>query len=146
MAMAPTKFLRLINQLAFKSHPPFSREMPPAVWMPTEKLVFISMGMSNANMFFSTFREQSIAFPQFNPRVTMVNGATGGKDIDNLLDPNDSYWTSVDQKMAAAQLTNAQLQVIWFEQAKHISGIPPNEGINHIAIMEQKFPSGISVF
>ncbi|MFN3756129.1 MAG: T9SS type A sorting domain-containing protein [Flavobacterium sp.] len=110
------------------------------------KIGFISMGMSNANMFFSTFREQSIAFPQFNPRVTMVNGATGGKDIDNLLDPNDSYWTSVDQKMAAAQLTNAQVQVIWFEQAKHISGIPPNEGINHIAIMEQKFLQAFQYF
>jgi hypothetical protein len=110
------------------------------------KIGFISMGMSNANMFFSTFREQSIAFPQFNPRVTMVNGATGGKDIDNLLDPNDSYWTSVDQKMAGAQLTNAQVQVIWFEQAKHISGIPPNEGINHIAIMEQKFLQAFQYF
>jgi hypothetical protein len=110
------------------------------------KVGFISMGMSNANIFFAGLRDSSIAYSMLNPRLVMVNGATGGKDIDNLLDTNDTYWTSVNQKMAQAQLTNAQVQVIWFQQAKHISGIPPGEGLAHIDTMERKFLKAFQYF
>lgn len=106
---------------------------------PNGRIGFISMGMSNANQFFGVFMSLSRNQANLNPQITMVNGATGGFDIDAMLDFQGEYWTRVDQKMNQAGLSNNQVQVIWFMQAKHILGIPANEGIEHIEITEEKF-------
>jgi len=103
------------------------------------KIGFISMGMSNANMFFAGLRDSANSYPYLNDKLTMVNGATGGYDIDAILDTTSQYWNTLNQKLSFAGLSNNQVQVIWFMQAKHISGIPENEGIAHIEILESKF-------
>ncbi len=110
------------------------------------KIGFISMGMSNANIFFAGLRDSAIAFPFLNSKLTMINGATGGFDIDAMLDTTGQYWTTLNQKLTFAGITNNQVQVIWFMQAKHISGIPQNEGIEHIEIMESKFLQAFHYF
>lgn len=110
------------------------------------KIGFISMGMSNANLFFGGLRDSAIAFPDLNSKLVMVNGATGGMDIDVMLNTSGQYWVTLDQKLNTAGITKAQVQVIWFMQAKHISGIPPNEGIEHIEIMESKFLQAFQYF
>lgn len=113
---------------------------------PNGKIGFISIGMSNCNLFFSGLRDSTLNFPERNNRLIMVNGATGGQDIDAMLDLNSTYWTSFDQKMAQSNLHDNQVQVIWFMQAKHITGIPSNEGLNHIEIMEAKFLQAFQYF
>jgi hypothetical protein len=113
---------------------------------PAGRIGFISMGMSNANMFFAGLRDSSAAYADLNAAITMVNGATGGYDIDAMLDTTSQYWTAFNQKMAFSGLTDRQVQVIWFMQAKHISGMPANEGIAHIAIMEAKFLQAFQYF
>lgn len=113
---------------------------------PVGRIGFISMGMSNGNMFFAGLRDSALAFPYLNSSLTLVNGATGGYDIDAMLDNTSQYWTILDQKLSFAGITNSQVQVIWFMQAKHISGIPPNEGIEHIDITESKFLQAFQYF
>lgn len=110
------------------------------------KIGFISMGMSNANLFFAVFRSLSAGSMNLNPNITMVNGATGGYDIDAMLDTNSQYWVILNQKLAQSGLTHLQVQVIWFLQAKHVSGIPANEGIEHIEKMEDKFLASFVYF
>jgi lysophospholipase L1-like esterase len=103
------------------------------------RIGFLAIGMSNCNQFFSRFMDSANAWPGLNPEVTLVNGGVGGKDIDLMLDTNDSFWTTVDQRLGAAGLSDQQVQVIWFLQAKHISGIPAGQGVEHIDSMERKF-------
>ncbi len=106
---------------------------------PGGRIAFISIGMSNANMYFTAFRDSALNYPQLNPEVNMINCAVGSKDIDNILDTTDSYWTTVSQRIAFAQASPLQVQAVWFLQAKHVSGIPPGQGIAHLDTMERKF-------
>jgi hypothetical protein len=110
------------------------------------KVGFISMGMSNANIFFAGLRDSAASYPMLNSSIVMVNGATGSMDIDVMLNTEGQYWTTLDQKLSIAGITKEQVQVIWFMQAKHVSGIPPNEGIEHIEIMENKFLQAFQYF
>lgn len=127
-----------------------SYEIRPLDWVgnfdPNGKIGFLSMGMSNANLFFKGFRDSSVAYADLNNKLVMVNGATGGYDIDLMLDTTSQYWTILNQKMNMAGISIFQVQVIWFMQAKHISGIPANEGIEHITIMENKFLNAFTLF
>jgi hypothetical protein len=97
-------------------------------------------------MFFSALRDSSVLYPQLNNRLTMVNGATGGYDINAMLNLNSQYWTILNQKLAQANINENQVQVIWFMQAQHITGIPSGQGIEHIAIMEEKFLEAFQYF
>ena len=102
-------------------------------------VVFMGVGMSNASLFYNGLRDSTFAFPGRNPRMRMVSGAVGGKDIDRLLDTTDSYWATVQQRLDQSGVTAAQVQAVWFLQAQHISTIPPGMGIAHLDTMERKF-------
>jgi hypothetical protein len=110
------------------------------------KIGFISMGMSNANMFFAGLRDSTFLFAQRNPTMTMVNGASGGYDIMAMLDTTSQYWPLLQQKLQQSGLHPLQVQVIWFMQARHISGLNPNEGLSHIDSMENRFLQSIYLF
>lgn len=103
------------------------------------KIGFISIGMSNCNQFFEAFISKSKNYSDLNESLHLLNCAVGGKDIDRFLDKQDSVWIIIKNKMLQSNLSNQQVQVIWFLQAKHISGIPKGEGIEHISIMYKKF-------
>lgn len=102
-------------------------------------LVFMGVGMSNTSQFWNGLRDSTLLFDDRNPRMKMVSGAVGGKDIDRLLDTTDNYWTTVQQRLDQNEVTAAQVQAVWFLQAKHINGIPPGQGLAHIDTMERKF-------
>jgi lysophospholipase L1-like esterase len=106
---------------------------------PQGDIVFMSVGMSNTSLFWNGLRDSTMLFANRNPRMKMVSGAVGGKDIDRLLDTTDNYWTTVAQRLTQSQVTAAQVQAIWFLQAQHISTIPPGMGIAHLDTMERKF-------
>jgi hypothetical protein len=106
---------------------------------PLGDIVFLGVGMSNAALFWNGLRDSTQLLAERNPRMKMVSAAVGGKDIDRLLDTTDNYWTTVAQRLAQSQVTAAQVQAVWFLQAKHINGIPPGEGLAHIDTMERKF-------
>jgi hypothetical protein len=81
------------------------------------KIVLLSIGMSNTTQEFSEFKRIADADPRKSPRVQIVDGAQGGQDAIRILDPAAPFWTRVDERLAAARATRAQVQVVWLKEA-----------------------------
>ena len=95
------------------------------------RIVMISIGMSNATQEFATkgtqnFKTRSDADPAKNPQLLIVDGAQGGQDAPAWIDPSAPTWTTVNQRLTAAGVTPAQVQVAWLKQAL---GSPNNYGV-----------------
>lgn len=107
------------------------------------KIVFASIGMSNAFRYSQHFFNEASASPLTNPDVFPLNLSIGGKDINAFLFGN--YLTVMDTILSAGSRSNeeqifkSQIQAIWFLQATHINNIDSTEGTDHILIMEDKF-------
>jgi len=100
------------------------------------KIGFISIGMSNTNYEFGNFiTSVSSAVPNLHPKLTIVNCAKGGPDIDVAGDINSVYWDTVASYLANGALTDQQVQVIWLKHAQ----LSPSGGINHIDSLYNKF-------
>src|SRR5206468_11504214 len=82
------------------------------------KIVFISIGMSNTTLEFSGFKPRADADPQKNSRVVIVDCAEGGQASSDIANPAAAYWSFVDQRLAGAGVTPAQVQVIWLKEAR----------------------------
>jgi hypothetical protein len=82
------------------------------------KIVWLSIGMSNTTQETQSFLPMANSHPQKNPKLILIDGAQGGQDIDVIVNPNANYWLVVNQRLATAGLTPAQVQVIWFKQAE----------------------------
>src|SRR5258705_3237501 len=81
------------------------------------KIVFLSIGMSNCTQEFSRFVQLANADPQKAASVLPVDGAQGGQTASIIMNPNAPFWTVVEQRLAAAGVTDAQVQAIWFKEA-----------------------------
>lgn len=86
------------------------------------KVGMVSIGMSNTSQEFDggahTFRPRANADPTKSPDLVIVNGAQGGKPASAWVDPNATVWTTLDQRLANANLSGAQVQVAWIKQAE----------------------------
>jgi len=82
------------------------------------RIVMLSIGMSNAMQEFEYFQAAVNALPNKNPALTVINGAQGGKDIDQILDLANDFWDVLTDTLAARAITDAQVQVIWFKEAE----------------------------
>ncbi len=85
---------------------------------------FVAVGMSNTMMEFDVFLEQGDEIPQLNPAVVLVNGAEMHKASQFVADPNDDYWTTLDERVAAAGLSDAQVQIVWLKEARASNNLP----------------------
>jgi hypothetical protein len=81
------------------------------------KIVLVSVGMSNAANEFDGFMTQANGDPTINPRLVIVNGAQPGQTADDWSDPNGTPWGQLDQYLAEAGVTPAQVQVAWVKEA-----------------------------
>jgi hypothetical protein len=85
------------------------------------RIVLISVGMSNTTQEFSTFKPMADADVARNPKLAIVDGAQGGMSADRISDLNTAsaqqYWQTVDQRLSAAGVTPAQVQVAWVKEA-----------------------------
>lgn len=85
------------------------------------RIVLISVGMSNTTQEFSTFKPMADADPSRNSKLTIVDGAQGGMSADRISDLNTAsaqqYWQTVDQRLSAAGVTPAQVQIAWVKEA-----------------------------
>jgi hypothetical protein len=82
---------------------------------PDGRIGFASIGMSNTWLEFDRFVELAEVDPQRNPRVVLVNGAESGRTAEFWADPDADTWPLLAERLAAADLTPAQLQVIWIK-------------------------------
>lgn len=92
------------------------------------KIVFISIGMSNTSMEFSTFIPMGNADINKKPEVKLVDCAEGGMSSDIISIVNAKsyrhYWdTTVVKKLAAAGVTNLQVQAIWYKEAYPVGNL-----------------------
>jgi hypothetical protein len=78
---------------------------------------FASIGMSNTSMEFSRFVPLAQADPLRAPQVVVVDGAQPGETANVWAHPDSGVWDVFDERLAAAGLAPAQLQVIWLKQA-----------------------------
>ncbi len=113
------------------------------------KIVLLSIGMSNCTQEFSRFIPIANADPLKNPRVQPVDGAQGGQTAAIIQNPSANFWTVVDQRLAQANATREQVQVIWFKDADASpnNGFPAyaqtlkNEFVAIMQVIHDKFPN-----
>jgi uncharacterized protein (TIGR03437 family) len=81
------------------------------------KIVLLSTGMSNTTQEFSVFKQIADQEPEKNPKLVIVDGAQGGWTADKIVQQGDPYWATVDQRLASAGVTAAQVQAGWLKEA-----------------------------
>jgi len=87
-----------------------------AVDLTNGRIVLLSIGMSNTTQEFQRFIARVSGDPALNPKLTIVDGAQGGKDAVAWSSPTNSAWSVVGQRLEAAGVTAQQVQVIWLKQ------------------------------
>jgi hypothetical protein len=113
------------------------------------RIGFISIGMSNCVIHFNAFMPLANADALKDPQVRLVNCAQGGQPAENIDDPSAPYWTYVMQALQNANLSAAQVQVVWFLEANsHPTAAFPQHAQDLQAqfatiaqIVEDKFPN-----
>jgi hypothetical protein len=80
------------------------------------KIAMISVGMSNTWMEFAEFITAAENDSNTNPQLRIINGAQAGQVSSYWTDPNAPTWDFVDQRLANAGLTPAQVQIAWVKQ------------------------------
>ncbi|MBI1802637.1 MAG: hypothetical protein HYR71_13510, partial [Chloroflexi bacterium] len=81
------------------------------------RIVYLSIGMSNANYEFQEFITETLALPEVNPKLTLVNGALLTWDADAIASPTSLYWSKVDTIVSKAGVSNNQVQAVWLKEA-----------------------------
>ncbi len=81
------------------------------------KVVLLSIGMSNTTMEFQVFVKHAAEDKTLSPHLVVVDGAQSGQGADVTSIPAAHYWQVVDQRLAAAGVTPAQVQAVWIKQA-----------------------------
>jgi hypothetical protein len=91
---------------------------------PDGKIVFISVGMSNTTMEFSTFKRKADADPLKSPTVVIVDTAQGARvasvwanDAGGNRGPDP--WPVVDERLREARVSPHQVQVVWIKHAQN---------------------------
>ena len=90
---------------------------------PEGKIGLISVGVSHTTMMFSrdgpnSFKPRADADPSRNPRLVIVDGASDGHPTPQWLGHDPPYggadpWSILEERLAAAQVTARQVQVVW---------------------------------
>jgi hypothetical protein len=91
---------------------------------PDGKIGFISVGMSNTTMEFSTFKKKADADPRKSPAVVIVDTAQGARvasvwanDAEGNRGPNP--WPVVDERLKEARVSPLQVQLAWVKHAQN---------------------------
>ncbi len=87
------------------------------------RYVLLSIGMSNATLEFQAFAEIASADPDKDPALVIVDGAQGGKNASDIIDPRDSFWGEIENRLSQAGVTPAQVAVAWIKEANPAGGV-----------------------
>ncbi len=117
------------------------------------KIALLSVGMSNTAQVFGAFKSLADRDEAKSAKVVVVNGAQGGMTAARIQDPDSAggktYWTTSDQRLRAAGVTPAQVQVVWIKQADAgpSSGFPTyaktlqGELANIVRLLPKRYPN-----
>jgi hypothetical protein len=87
---------------------------------PNGKIVLLGIGFSNTVQAFGGFMKVAADETGLNPRVLLINGAVGGMAAQMVQQADTGrgkqYWDSIDEKLKAAGVTRAQVQVVWIKE------------------------------
>lgn len=85
---------------------------------PAGKIVLMSVGMSNATQETRAFQalvEQRKS--ELHPQLVVVDSAQGAQTAAVTAKPDSNYWNVAEDRLREAQVTAAQVQLIWLKQA-----------------------------
>jgi hypothetical protein len=119
------------------------------------KIVLLAIGFSNTVQCFNGFMAAAAEDRSVNPKVILVNGAMGGMSAHMVQDPDDKgrgtrYWSGVDERLKAAGVSRAQVQVVWIKEtnpAPHPGGFPKyirdlqSEITRIVQVLPRRFPN-----
>jgi hypothetical protein len=116
--------------------------------------VLIAIGMSNANVEFSSFMGDAAADPQVNSHVVLVNCAELSATSDVIVDPEAPYWGFVGDTLTAAGVTPLQVQSVWLKEGRAFPTEPWPESATIfrddlraiVQILKSSFPNLRSVY
>lgn len=78
---------------------------------------FVSLSMSNATQEFARFKQVADASPLKSPHVRIVDCAQGGQAMAEWAAADARPWQVTRERLAAAQVSPAQVQVAWVKLA-----------------------------
>lgn len=81
------------------------------------RIVLMSLGMSNTTNEFSRFVPLAKNDPRKSEAVVVVDGAQGGQTAQVWAAPDARAWSVAEQRLDAAGVKPAQVQVLWIKQA-----------------------------
>lgn len=81
------------------------------------KIGLISISMSNATLEYSRFKQLADLCSRKSPQVAIVDCAQGGQAMAQWADPQARPWSEAERRLAAAQVSPAQVQVAWVKLA-----------------------------
>lgn len=84
------------------------------------KIVWLSIGMSNTTQETQAFLTLMQTFPDKNSNLVLIDGAVGGQDIKLINNNAAPYWSMVNDRLSAENISPEQVQVIWFLEAEKI--------------------------
>ena len=83
---------------------------------PAGKIVLMSIGFSNPSIEFPAFQKRVADDADVNPHLVTVNGCVGSKAAHMIADPENDYWKTNDQRLAAASVTREQVEAVWLKE------------------------------
>ncbi|HMC97852.1 MAG TPA: T9SS type A sorting domain-containing protein [Flavobacteriales bacterium] len=102
------------------------------------KVVWLSIGFSNATMETQAFIPLATALPDLNPHLALVDGAQGGQTAMILSTPTDPgytpYWNTVANRLTNAGVTDQQVQVIWLKDDDIVGTTPVEEHADSLLV------------
>jgi hypothetical protein len=131
------------------AHDAAGRAISEAIAPINNRIVLISIGMSNATQEFSRFVPLAMSYPGRNPALRVVDCAVGGQTAPIVADPNSPYWITVRQRLQQAGVDSTQVRAAWVKEAIAGPTLPfPSDAIElqgylrTIAmVLKDKFPN-----
>ena len=105
------------------------------------KIVWLSIGMSNATQETQQFIPQALAFSGINPNLKLVDGAKFGQVASIISTPSNPgyqpYWDTVSARLSTSGVTANQVQVVWFKNA-NIAGSTQTQTYHDSLVVQYK--------
>jgi len=80
---------------------------------PAGRIVIAGVGASVCRQIFDQLERTGAQTAGIHPAVVFVNCAVGGADMNRIAD--DRYWEKAEAALAAKGVTDAQVQVVWYQ-------------------------------